>query len=268
MPTVAMAPLPAISVHRPVAAVVAPATSRSHVVPSVVAPATSRSTSPAPVSTSTADVAATATDAQTEPGPERPHPTPSALQSQAPRRIPANGGIFVGSQTPRRPGSLVARVRRRQAEVDEPEETAATHPTVEETVTVISRMPRREPAPEPWTPAFPPPLPPTPASPLPPVRAPEPGVGAGPDWGNGTRIEMHNTAEPRDLATAARRTALIVGSRAREVILGYPFPAAETGTVAPYSGEEPAPGQTVVLVGDDVEAWVRERLYGGRLPNR
>ena len=37
---------------------------------------------------------------------------------------------------------------------------------------------------------------------------------------------------------------------------------------AAASGEEPASGQTVVLEGDDVEAWVRERLYGGRLPVR
>ena len=71
-----------------------------------------------------------------------------------------------------------------------------------------------------------------------------------------------------DLASAARKTALMVGSRAREALLGYPFPAADTGPTTPYAGEEPAPGQTVVLVGDDVEAWVRERLYGGRLPSR
>jgi hypothetical protein len=70
----------------------------------------------------------------------------------------------------------------------------------------------------------------------------------------------------RDLgmASAARK----VGSRAREAILGYPFPAPDTAPTAPYAGEEPVPGETVVLVGDDVEAWVRERLYGGRLPNR
>jgi hypothetical protein len=61
---------------------------------------------------------------------------------------------------------------------------------------------------------------------------------------------------------------MMVGSRAREAILGYPFAAAEPPGAAPYSGAEPAPGQTVVLVGDDVEAWVRERLYGGRLPDR
>jgi hypothetical protein len=59
---------------------------------------------------------------------------------------------------------------------------------------------------------------------------------------------------------------MMVGSRAREAILGYPFPSSEPAV--PYSGEEPAPGETVVLVGDDVEAWVRERLYGGRLPGR
>jgi hypothetical protein len=64
---------------------------------------------------------------------------------------------------------------------------------------------------------------------------------------------------------------MTVGSRAREAILGYPFPAADPAgrpARAPYSGEEPPTGQTVVLVGDDVEAWVRERLYGGRLPSR
>jgi hypothetical protein len=70
----------------------------------------------------------------------------------------------------------------------------------------------------------------------------------------------------------------MVGSRAREAILGYGFPVAETPlegrpqgptvTGPPRAGEEPAPGQTVVLVGDDVEAWVRERLYGARLPER
>jgi hypothetical protein len=40
-------------------------------------------------------------------------------------------------------------------------------------------------------------------------------------------------------------------------------------TRAPAAVVAPAaPGQTVVLVGDDVEAWVRERLYGGRPPAR
>jgi len=100
------------------------------------------------------------------------------------------------------------------------------------------------------------------------VPTPDAGVKAGPDWGSDTRIEMNDAAEPRDLASAARKTALMVGSRAREALLGYPFPAADTGPTTPYAGEEPAPGQTVVLVGDDVEAWVRERLYGGRLPSR
>ncbi len=42
----------------------------------------------------------------------------------------------------------------------------------------------------------------------------------------------------------------------------------DTTIASTYAGAEPAPGHTVVLVGDDVEAWVRERLYGGRLPNR
>jgi len=72
--------------------------------------------------------------------------------------------------------------------------------------------------------------------------------------------------------SGARRAAAMVGSRAREAILGYPFPATVAPSLpaagAPGSGQEPAPGQTVVLVGDDVEAWVRERLYGGRLPER
>jgi hypothetical protein len=61
---------------------------------------------------------------------------------------------------------------------------------------------------------------------------------------------------------------MMVGSRAREALLGYPFPATEIVTGAPRGGEEPAPGQTVVLVGDDVENWVRSRLYGGKLPTR
>ncbi|HEY5316760.1 MAG TPA: hypothetical protein VIJ20_02180 [Solirubrobacteraceae bacterium] len=60
----------------------------------------------------------------------------------------------------------------------------------------------------------------------------------------------------------------MVGSRAREALLGYPFPAPDSPSGAPYAGAEPAPGETVVLVGDDVEAWVRERLYGGHLPSR
>jgi hypothetical protein len=61
----------------------------------------------------------------------------------------------------------------------------------------------------------------------------------------------------------------MVGSAAREAILGYPFPPPETGAVGRLpAGAEPVPGQMVVLVGDDVEAWVRERLYGGRLPDR
>jgi hypothetical protein len=87
------------------------------------------------------------------------------------------------------------------------------------------------------------------------------------------------------VASGARRAAAMVGSRAREALLGYPFPAPQgpaplqapasapapaigSARGAPGGGEEPAPGQTVVLVGDDVEAWVRERLYGGRLPER
>ena len=76
------------------------------------------------------------------------------------------------------------------------------------------------------------------------------------------------------MASMARRTALTVGSRAREAILGYPLPGAGSerpvgpSPGAPYAGEEPPTGQLVVLEGDDVEAWVRERLYGGRLPAR
>jgi hypothetical protein len=76
------------------------------------------------------------------------------------------------------------------------------------------------------------------------------------------------------VASAARRTAFIVGSRAREAILGYGFatpegaPAGPPPGPPPRAGEEPSPGQTMVLVGDEVETWVRERLYGGRLPVR
>ncbi|HWF34039.1 MAG TPA: hypothetical protein VG295_01670 [Solirubrobacteraceae bacterium] len=254
-PTMAMGTVPAISVRRAVAAVVAPATSRSHVVPSVVAPATSRSTSPAPPVAKLPRVVATPPVA---PPPAVMSSPASASTSaartlvKAPDRLPADGGIFVGSQSPRRPGSLVSRVRRRQAADQEPE-AATPEPPVQEGVTVISRNPRLDPAPAPWTP------------PSPPDRVPQPG----PDWGSETRIEMSNGDEPRDLAAAARKTALMVGSRAREALLGYGFPSAEAPrTGAPYAGEEPAPGHTVVLEGDDVEAWVRERLYGGRLPTR
>ncbi|MEA2197345.1 MAG: hypothetical protein QOJ25_1396 [Solirubrobacteraceae bacterium] len=72
------------------------------------------------------------------------------------------------------------------------------------------------------------------------------------------------------VASAARRTAFIVGSRAREAILGYGFATPEGAPAGPppRAGEEPSPGQTMVLVGDEVETWVRERLYGGRLPVR
>lgn len=71
------------------------------------------------------------------------------------------------------------------------------------------------------------------------------------------------------VTSAARRTAVTVGSLAREALLGYPFPPPQSGAVGHLpGGQEPVPGQTVVLVGDDVEAWVRERLYGGRLPER
>jgi len=91
----------------------------------------------------------------------------------------------------------------------------------------------------------------------------DPGIGSGAE-------DLHDTWG----VSGARRAAAIVGSRAREAILGYPYPApAQTRAPtlaggAPGAGVEPAPGQTVVLVGDDVEAWVRERLYGGRLPDR
>jgi hypothetical protein len=222
----------AIGVYPTVAPVVAPATSRSHVVPSVVAPATSRSTrsvapatparfvaapaqAPAPPLAASPDPASTAT---TDPGAT----SPAAPRAWADRQLPADGGIFVGSQSPRRPGSLVSRVRRRQAAVDEPgREAASVEAPVEEAVTVISRSPRRDPAPEPWTP--------------PPRPAPQTAAHPGLDWGSDTRIEMKG---------AGRAGA------------------------APYAGEEPTPGHTVVLEGDDVEAWVRERLYGGRLPTR
>jgi hypothetical protein len=141
-------------------------------------------------------------------------------------------------------------VRRRQAAVEEPGADSARETAIDEGVTVISRTPTRPAGPEPWTPP------------------PEPVTPSGPDWGSGTRIEM-TAPEPRDLAAVARKTALVVGSRAREAILGYGFPTApDTRTGAPHAGEEPAPGQIVVLEGDDVEAWVRERLYGGRLPTR
>ena len=110
---------------------------------------------------------------------------------------------------------------------------------------------------------------------------PRPGLVEDP---GASSAELTTGADPVDrptvnghdtwLPSGARRAAAMVGSRAREAILGYPFPAATPppappGSAAvPGSGQEPAPGQTVVLVGDDVEAWVRERLYGGRLPER
>lgn len=92
----------------------------------------------------------------------------------------------------------------------------------------------------------------------------EPVVGWGEQASTGSRMEPR-----RDFGAAARRRVGRVGSRAREAILGYGFPTTPgtTAGVLP-AGEEPAPGQTVVLVGDDVEAWVRERLYGGRVPDR
>ncbi|HWF50232.1 MAG TPA: hypothetical protein VG294_06250 [Solirubrobacteraceae bacterium] len=135
-------------------------------------------------------------------------PSPAAPKATAPRHLPADGGIFVGSQSPRRNGSLVSRARRRQAAVEEPGADSARETAIDEGVTVISRTPTRAAAPQAWTPP------------------PEPAAPPAPGWGSATR------------------------------------------TGIPYAGEEPAPGQMVVLEGDDVEAWVRERLYGGRLPPR
>jgi hypothetical protein len=89
------------------------------------------------------------------------------------------------------------------------------------------------------------------------------------DWSRPTIRARPGASRDLGAASAARRTAFIVGSRAREAILGYGFanPDAAMGG-PPQAGEEPAPGHTVVLMGDDVEAWVRERLYGDRLPSR
>lgn len=261
------APVPAIAPTRAVAAVVAPATSRSRAVSSVVAPATSRSRAatpaprvvsppaPAPAWTATADVgdasplaparkvAAAQTDASDvgSAAPRRP-----ARETPA-RSVPENAPFV--SRARRRDDSLVSRVRRRQANVAEAhEESVAPH--VDEGVTVISRTHRRD-------------------RPLE-RRAPEAAMAleSGPVWGATSVAPTPDVRPDLGLASAARKTAVMVGSRAREALLGYPFPAADPGASAPYAGEEPAPGQTVVLVGDDVEAWVRERLYGGRLPSR
>jgi hypothetical protein len=90
-----------------------------------------------------------------------------------------------------------------------------------------------------------------------------------PRWNPGPIGDRPGTSRDLGVGAAARRTAFIVGSRAREAILGYGFanPDAAIGG-PPRAGEEPAPGHTVVLMDDDVEAWVRERLYGGQLPPR
>jgi hypothetical protein len=98
--------------------------------------------------------------------------------------------------------------------------------------------------------------------------APYPAPGPGPP-----QLASPVPVDPRPSApSGARRAAAIVGSRAREAILGYPYPPPDPTQhrpgPAPGGGAEPAPGETVVLEGDDVEAWVRERLYGGRLPER
>jgi hypothetical protein len=142
---------------------------------------------------------------------------------------------------------LVPRVRRRQVAADEHGAAgAAAEPAVEEAVRVISRTRSSDAAAE--------------------ARAP--GPEAGPDVGDPGPWSNWGLGRDLGVASAARKTALMVGSRAREAILGYPFASAEGDGGAPHAGEEPAPGETVVLVGDDVEAWVRERLYGGRLPTR
>jgi hypothetical protein len=122
---------------------------------------------------------------------------------------------------------------------------------VEESVTVISSSRR----------------PHTPAQPLTPV--PNGDLPIHTNWSGSTIRDRPAPGRDLGVGAAARRTAFIVGSRAREAILGYGFanPDAARGG-PPQAGEEPAPGHTVVLIGDDVEAWVRERLYGDRLPSR
>ena len=123
----------------------------------------------------------------------------------------------------------------------------------------------------------------------PPAPAPTGATREPEDWPD-TPAQSGPGAPSGAFSSSARRAAAIVGSRAREAILGFPPPpgppvpgavrdpfAGRGAAPAPGSpgtaglrtaGAEPAPGQTVVLVGDDVEAWVRERLYGGRLPDR
>jgi hypothetical protein len=130
----------------------------------------------------------------------------------------------------------------------------------------------------PATPAATPAAAPAPPPTVAPIRADKPTVEPWAPAADGAAAEGadvrgtpvgSNREVMRDFGAAARRRAMIVGSRAREAILGYGFPnAPDTGAGAPHGGAEPDPGQTVVLVGDDVEAWVRERLYGGRLPDR
>jgi hypothetical protein len=164
--------------------------------------------------------------------------------------------------------ALVSRIRRRPANDHESlEERKPAEPVVKESVRVISRTPRFEPVVEP---APPPPLSPAPFSQLAPPWPPSRGLAAqpAPDWRHGPVGAIPDAGRDQGMGSAARRTAFMVGSRAREALLGYPFPTAEARAPAPFSGAEPPTGQTVVLVGDDVEAWVRERRYGGHLPDR
>lgn len=143
------------------------------------------------------------------------------------------------------------------------------------------------PEPPPWSPS-PAPDPPAwpPASQWPPAPARNGTPESGADW-PGAAAGSGNGATDAGFSSGARGLAAMVGSRAREAILGFPpapspLPPVPSALRDPFAGSahapgaagiraggaEPAPGQTVVLVGDDVEAWVRERLYGGRLPDR
>lgn len=196
---------------------------------------------------------------------------------RAPAEPVVEESVRVISRTPRR-GAAPGWAPSPAAEVAPPATLAPTPAAEEPPAAQWAPTPApAAPAPVPWPPSpQPTPAPaPTPWAPAPAVQAPpwpprpeaEPAAGPEPPAWRGVQPGTDPEVR-RDLGSTARRTAMMVGSRAREAILGYPFPSPEPPSPAPYAGAEPPTGQTVVLVGDDVEAWVRERLYGGRLPSR
>jgi hypothetical protein len=269
------APPPADSVSPAVGASVPPASEPSFRLPAASAfpPASAFRAASAflPPRTPPAGPASAFPPARTPPA--APAPLPPSFPVSAVRRVPASVVAPAAREDPGRetqptvtaPAQACARTAAvPHADIPAAKSTSAAKPTsavrespsrapdsVEESVTVVSRSRRPGTPAQPWTP-------------VPNRDQPVPA-----DWSRPTIGARPGASRDLGAASAARRKAFIVGSRAREAILGYGFanPDAAMGG-PPQAGEEPAPGHTVVLIGDDVEAWVRERLYGGRIPTR